>query len=64
MSTCVCFFFQEKDYEIRTYHATKWASTSLNGMQFDEAMKTGFRRLFNYIQGNNQKSELQQNLKY
>ncbi|XP_013867004.1 heme-binding protein 2 [Austrofundulus limnaeus] len=46
---------KEKDYEIRTYHATKWVSTSLNGMQCDEAMKTGFRRLFNYIQGNNQK---------
>uniref|UniRef100_A0A1A8CL10 Heme binding protein 2 n=1 Tax=Nothobranchius kadleci TaxID=1051664 RepID=A0A1A8CL10_NOTKA len=43
-----------QDYEIRTYHAAKWVSTSVNGMQGDEAMKTGFRRLFSYIQGNNQ----------
>ncbi|XP_071335358.1 heme-binding protein 2 [Trachinotus anak] len=43
-----------EDYEIRTYHATKWVSTSLSGMQMDVAMNTGFRRLFKYIQGNNQ----------
>ncbi|XP_040921139.1 heme-binding protein 2 [Toxotes jaculatrix] len=42
------------DYEIRTYHATKWVSTSLSGMQIDTAMNTGFHRLFKYIQGNNQ----------
>ncbi|XP_076027792.1 heme-binding protein 2 [Genypterus blacodes] len=42
------------DYEVRTYHDTKWVSTSLSGMQWDEAMSTGFRRLFSYIQGNNQ----------
>ncbi|KAM6915784.1 heme-binding protein 2 isoform 1-T1 [Xenentodon cancila] len=45
---------QGEDYEIRTYHATKWVSTSLTGMQCDENLRTGFRRLFNYIQGNNQ----------
>ncbi|CAB1435489.1 unnamed protein product [Pleuronectes platessa] len=44
-----------EDYEVRTYHATKWVSTSLSGMHLDEAMKDGFRRLFSYIQGNNQK---------
>ncbi|XP_037607245.1 heme-binding protein 2 isoform X1 [Sebastes umbrosus] len=43
-----------QDYETRTYDATKWISTSVSGMQWDEAMKTGFRRLFSYIQGNNQ----------
>ncbi|KAF7657649.1 hypothetical protein LDENG_00024130 [Lucifuga dentata] len=51
------FTAQEKkaeDYEVRTYHATKWISTSLSGMQWDAAMNAGFRRLFNYIQGNNQ----------
>uniref|UniRef100_A0A3Q0RBL7 Heme binding protein 2 n=1 Tax=Amphilophus citrinellus TaxID=61819 RepID=A0A3Q0RBL7_AMPCI len=46
-----------QDYEIRTYHATKWVSTSVSGMQLDAAMSTGFRRLFNYIQGNNKNSE-------
>ncbi|XP_029352598.1 heme-binding protein 2 [Echeneis naucrates] len=45
---------KEKDYEIRTYHPTKWVSTSLSEMQLDAAMNTGFRRLFKYIQGNNQ----------
>ncbi|XP_076611598.1 heme-binding protein 2 isoform X1 [Chaetodon auriga] len=44
---------QGQDYEIRTYHATKWVSTTRSGMQWDEAMKSGFGRLFNYIQGNN-----------
>ncbi|XP_045917230.1 heme-binding protein 2 isoform X1 [Micropterus dolomieu] len=44
---------QGQDYEIRTYHATKWVSTTLSGMQWDTAMNAGFRRLFSYIQGNN-----------
>ncbi|XP_028996850.1 heme-binding protein 2 [Betta splendens] len=43
-----------RDYEVRTYHAAKWASTTLSGMQMDAAMSAGFRRLFSYIQGNNQ----------
>lgn len=51
------FTEQEKkgeDYEVRTYHDTKWVSTTVSGMQLDAAMSTGFRRLFKYIQGNNQ----------
>ncbi|XP_034555801.1 heme-binding protein 2 [Notolabrus celidotus] len=44
---------QGQDYEIRTYHATKWVSTTLSGMKMDESLSTGFRRLFSYIQGNN-----------
>ncbi|XP_065112894.1 heme-binding protein 2 [Paramisgurnus dabryanus] len=43
------------DYEIRTYHATKWVSTAVNGMEQDPAFSTGFRRLFKYIQGTNEK---------
>ncbi|KAM9840146.1 heme-binding protein 2 [Aulostomus maculatus] len=42
-----------EDYDIRTYEATKWVSTSLSGMQWDAAMYTGFRKLFSYVQGNN-----------
>ncbi|XP_040016358.1 heme-binding protein 2 [Gasterosteus aculeatus] len=45
---------KEQDYEVRTYHDTKWVSTAVSGMQWDESMKTGFRRLFKYIQGTNQ----------
>lgn len=48
---------QGEDYEVRTYHPSKWVSTTLSGMQWDTAMNTGFRRLFNYIQGNNDNSE-------
>ncbi|XP_008311186.1 heme-binding protein 2 [Cynoglossus semilaevis] len=43
-----------EDYEIRTYHACKWVSTTVSGTQMDASISTGFRRLFNYIQGNNQ----------
>uniref|UniRef100_A0A8D3BK09 Heme binding protein 2 n=1 Tax=Scophthalmus maximus TaxID=52904 RepID=A0A8D3BK09_SCOMX len=42
-----------QDYEIRTYQATKWVSTSVSGMEQNLALSTGFRRLFSYIQGNN-----------
>ncbi|KAK7907807.1 hypothetical protein WMY93_016419 [Mugilogobius chulae] len=45
---------QGQDYETRTYHATKWVSTSLTEMDWDKAMGTGFRRLFKYIGGTNQ----------
>ncbi|KAG7244147.1 hypothetical protein INR49_004220 [Caranx melampygus] len=37
------FTEQEKkgeDYEIRTYHDTKWVSTTVSGMQLDAAMNT------------------------
>nr|XP_061806410.1 heme-binding protein 2-like [Nerophis lumbriciformis] len=44
---------QPKDYEERTYEAAKWVSTTVSGTSLDESMRTGFRRLFSYIQGNN-----------
>ncbi|XP_030627877.1 heme-binding protein 2 [Chanos chanos] len=44
-----------EDYEVRTYHATKWASTTVKDMDQEKALSTGFRRLFQYIQGNNEK---------
>lgn len=55
-SLCACVW-QGPDYEIRTYQPTKWVSTSVSGMQLEAALSTGFRRLFNYIQGNNKNSE-------
>ncbi|XP_016351738.1 heme-binding protein 2-like, partial [Sinocyclocheilus anshuiensis] len=44
-----------EDYEVRTYHTTNWVSTAMTGMEQDPALGTGFRRLFKYIQGNNDK---------
>ncbi|XP_041951078.1 heme-binding protein 2-like [Alosa sapidissima] len=44
-----------EDYEVRTYEATRWVSTTLTGMEADAAMNVGFRRLFKYIQGENEK---------
>ncbi|RXN06255.1 kinesin KIF25 [Labeo rohita] len=44
-----------EDYEVRTYHTTNWVSTAVTGMEQDSALSTGFRRLFKYIQGNNEK---------
>ncbi|XP_039549443.1 heme-binding protein 2 [Pimephales promelas] len=44
-----------EDYEVRTYHTTNWVSTAVTGMEQDPALSTGFRRLFKYIQGNNDK---------
>ncbi|XP_033859061.2 heme-binding protein 2 [Acipenser ruthenus] len=43
------------DYEVRKYGATKWVSTKVIGMELDPAISKGFMRLFNYIQGNNEK---------
>lgn len=50
--------FQEQDYEVRTYHTTQWISTTVGGMDQEEALSTGFRKLFRYIQGNNEKRKL------
>ncbi|KAF5889729.1 heme-binding protein 2-like, partial [Clarias magur] len=43
------------DYEVRTYHTTNWVSTTVSGLDQDEALSTGFKRLFKYIQGTNEK---------
>lgn len=54
------FFFsiqQGQDYEVRTYAATKYMSTTVSGKEWDPCTSTGFRRLFNYIQGTNKSSE-------
>ncbi|KAJ8410193.1 hypothetical protein AAFF_G00201740 [Aldrovandia affinis] len=45
---------KNQDYEVRTYHTTKWVSTEVTGMQFDPALSAGFMRLFRYIQGSNE----------
>ncbi|CAN9507443.1 unnamed protein product [Ophioblennius macclurei] len=45
---------QGQDYEVRTYHSTKWVSTTVSGPDLDGATNAGFMRLFNYIQGKNE----------
>ncbi|XP_076874098.1 heme-binding protein 2 [Brachyhypopomus gauderio] len=43
-----------QDYEIRTYHTTNWVSTTVSGAEQDAALSAGFKRLFKYIQGDNE----------
>ncbi|GLJ07049.1 hypothetical protein SUGI_0056530 [Cryptomeria japonica] len=48
---------EESDsYEIRRYNHTVWMSTSsIRNISFVDATRTGFLRLFDYIQGQNEK---------
>ncbi|XP_064195305.1 heme-binding protein 2 isoform X2 [Anguilla rostrata] len=48
---------KSQDYEVRTYQTTKWVSTRVTGLQYDSALSTGFKRLFQYIQGSNEPKE-------
>jgi len=42
-----------EDYEVRSYDASKWVTTSLTGVSLDAAGYTMFMRLFRYIGGAN-----------
>ncbi|KAK6186827.1 hypothetical protein SNE40_006097 [Patella caerulea] len=44
-------------YEKRSYPTTHWVSTQLTGIDFTQAQRTMFMRLFHYISGNNSKGE-------
>ncbi|XP_028667180.1 heme-binding protein 2-like [Erpetoichthys calabaricus] len=44
-----------KDYEERRYEAAKWASAVIEGEVEKEAVKKGFKKLYSYIQGKNDK---------
>ncbi|KAG5597490.1 hypothetical protein H5410_038722 [Solanum commersonii] len=47
-----------KDYEIRRYNSPMWMSTEpIDDISFVSATRTGFLRLFMYIQGKNDKNE-------
>ncbi|XP_049385842.1 uncharacterized protein LOC125849935 [Solanum stenotomum] len=47
-----------KDYEIRRYNSPMWMSTEpIDDISFVSATRTGFLRLFMYIQGKNDKHE-------
>jgi hypothetical protein len=43
-------------FEERLYYKAKWASTNVESIFYSAATMTGFKRLFNYIQGANSKN--------
>ncbi|XP_061195337.1 heme-binding protein 2-like isoform X2 [Saccostrea echinata] len=45
----------EKEYELRQYSPAKWVSYTTKSMKQEEARTEGFWKLFNYIQGENEK---------
>ncbi|XP_052680653.1 heme-binding protein 2-like isoform X2 [Crassostrea angulata] len=45
----------EKNYELRRYSPAKWVSYTVKSMKKKEAQTEGFWKLFNYIQGENEK---------
>ncbi|XP_028809429.1 heme-binding protein 2 [Denticeps clupeoides] len=45
---------QGEDYAVRAYDAANWVSTAVKSVDSDAALSTGFRRLFKYIQGENE----------
>ncbi|KAM4772068.1 heme-binding protein 2 isoform 2-T2 [Rhinophrynus dorsalis] len=51
---------ESSDYEIRQYEPAKWVSTGVTSVKdWDSAVSTGFMRLFNYIQGNNERIKVE-----
>ena len=46
---------QDRSFEVRYYNATKWVSTKVSALTEHEAEEEGFRRLFRYISGENDK---------
>eukprot|EP00310_Coccolithus_braarudii_P008483 CAMPEP_0183365508 /NCGR_PEP_ID=MMETSP0164_2-20130417/85040_1 /TAXON_ID=221442 /ORGANISM="Coccolithus pelagicus ssp braarudi, Strain PLY182g" /LENGTH=209 /DNA_ID=CAMNT_0025541059 /DNA_START=26 /DNA_END=655 /DNA_ORIENTATION=+ len=42
------------NYEIRSYKPSVWSSTNVSGIDYDSAVRSGFMKLFDYIQGHNQ----------
>lgn len=43
--------------EERHYVASKWVSTTIEGMSHEDARSVGFQRLFKYITGNNENNQ-------
>jgi len=47
-----------ESYQVRNYEASRWASTTVENLHdLNGAMSTGFRRLFSYITGKNERGE-------
>lgn len=48
-----CELPENAKYEMRKYPAAKWTSTSVKAPSMDQTTSPAFRRLFNYIRGEN-----------
>jgi len=47
-----------EDFEVRKYEASRWASTTVQNLHdLNAAMSAGFRKLFSYITGNNERGQ-------
>ena len=53
----VYFLLQTGSYELRHYFKSKWTSTEITSSTYEEGTSQGFRKLFNYIQGQNSLSK-------
>ncbi|XP_035693369.1 heme-binding protein 2-like isoform X1 [Branchiostoma floridae] len=54
-SSAVRKLFTRMDYEERKYEGARWTSTTIPDIEHRTAVSTGFRRLFKYISGHNEK---------
>lgn len=48
---------QRETYELRHYVKSNWTSTKVECRKYDEGTGTAFRKLFEYIQGNNSRRQ-------
>ncbi|KAL2344369.1 hypothetical protein Fmac_005654 [Flemingia macrophylla] len=48
--------FSESDFQIRLYNESTWMSARVSETSFEQACKTGFHRLYEYIHGANSDS--------
>ena len=55
-SYTLLFNDEASSIQIRQYESTRWARTAIKGFYYQEAVSTGFNRLFNYISGGNSAS--------
>merc|ERR1719229_1558725 len=46
-----------KEYELREYAPSQWVTTNVKGMDYNEAIRPMFMRLFRYISGENDKKQ-------
>lgn len=49
--------FRFQEYELREYEASQWVTTNMKGMDYNNAIYPMFMRLFQYISGQNDRSE-------